>query len=487
MSQELYSGSECSLLIRRAQLLGRGVFDVRISGSTITALAEQLVPLSGESIVEAGCNLLLPGLHDHHLHLFATAAARASVVCGPPQVNNEVELEAALLKHCKSKSTWLRGVGFHDSVSKRIDRQWLDRVCGNRPVRIQHRSGMMWILNSCALSELAIDEKIELPDGAERGDDGQLSGRFYNLDAWLGERLAKVRPNLRDLSHELAAFGVTGLTDTGATNGRASWSALEAAMNAGELRQRLLVMGNEELHELVATQPKRMALGPLKIYLREVTLPELDALVARIATAHQHGRSAAFHCVSLVELHFAILALREAGVRAGDRIEHAAIADDYALDALAELGITVVTQPHFIAERGDQYLVDVDVDDVPLLYRGASFLRAGVALAAGSDAPYGGTDPWSSMRAAIARRTPSDVEIGRKETLSPLQALNLFGGELQKPGGDLRALAVGQVADLCLLALPWEQLQLDLDARHVALTLCDGQIIYDAAATQLAS
>ena len=59
-------------------------------------------------------------------------------------------------------------------------------------------------------------------------------------------------------------------------------------------------------------------------------------------------------------------------------------------DDLRRLGVTVVTQPHFVAERGDQYLVDVDPDDQPLLYPCASLRAAGVAVAAGTDAPSAG-------------------------------------------------------------------------------------------------
>ncbi|MBN3585858.1 hypothetical protein JYB64_26055, partial [Algoriphagus aestuarii] len=95
----------------------------------------------------------------------------------------------------------------------------------------------------------------------------------------------------------------------------------------------------------------------------------------------------AMHCVTRVELLFALSALQSAGAIPGDRIEHAAIADDAMLEALASLGVTVVTQPHFIAERGDQYLEAVDAWDIPYLYRGAAFLHHKVALAAGSDAP----------------------------------------------------------------------------------------------------
>jgi predicted amidohydrolase YtcJ len=466
------------LLIRRAQLPGLGVRDLRTAGGRIVELARQLEPQRGDRIVEAGGNLLLPGLHDHHAHLFATAAARESLMCGPPEVRGEEALRETLARHARSGEGWIRGVGFHDSVYPRLDRHWLDAACAARPVRIQHRSGMLWVLNSCALARLRLSQGDELPPGAEKSAAGELTGRFYDLDEWLGARLDRSWPTLGRLSGELASFGITGVTDAGARNGKAAWEALCSACAHGQFTQRLVVMGNEELDDVAVERPEQILVGPLKIYLRDAELPDFDTLLSRVRTAHARGRAAAFHCVTRVELGFALAALSEAGAIPGDRVEHAAIADAYALETLAALGVSVVTQPHFIVERGDHYLSDVEPDDVALLYRGAGFLRHGVALAAGSDAPYGSTDPWAAMRAAIERRTRDGVAMSSAECLSPSQALALFSGDPHRPGTGMRVLAVGQAADLCLLDAPWEGLRADLDARHVALTVCNGRIAY---------
>ncbi|HQY69784.1 MAG TPA: amidohydrolase family protein [Pseudomonadales bacterium] len=477
---EAGSRDDASLLIRRALLPQRGLFDLRIGGERIVALQRELEPCAGERIIDARGNVLLPGLHDHHLHLFATAAARASLLCGPPAAHEEQSLRQALARHCAQGEGWVRGIGFHESACAQLDRHWLDAVCAERPVRIQHRSGMLWVLNSCALGHLRVAPDECLPAGAERTADGELTGRFFDLDAWLGSRLPRAWPSLRDVSAELARHGITAVTDAGARNGQAAWEALCGASARGELVQRVLVMGNEELAVSAGASPGRIEVGPLKIYLREIGLPEFEALVLRVQAAHAQGRAVAFHCVTRVELTFALAALAQAGTLPGDRMEHAAIADEHALQALAALGVTVVTQPQFIAERGDQYLRDVEAVDIPLLYRGAGFLRGGVALAAGSDAPYGSTDPWAAMRAAIGRRTRAGVQMNAGECLAPAQAIALFAGDLHRPASGLRELAVGQPADLCLLDVSWEDLCADPDARHVALTVCAGRIVYAA-------
>jgi hypothetical protein len=46
-----------------------------------------------------------------------------------------------------------------------------------------------------------------------------------------------------------------------------------------------------------------------------------------------------------------------------DRIEHGAVIP---AEMVADLrGLTVVSQPHFVAERGEQYLRDVAPEDLP--------------------------------------------------------------------------------------------------------------------------
>lgn len=465
-------------LVRGAELPGLGIRDVRVAAGRIDAIAPTLAPHRGEMVVEARGNALIRGLHDHHIHLFATAAARCSTVCGPPGVRDEQALRLALRRSPDHGDGWIRGVAFHESVCDSLDRHWLDSACPHRPVRVQHRSGMLWVLNTRALERLGLRPEEPYPAGMELDAKGEPTGRCFGLDAWLGLRLGSARPSLAPLSAELARYGITGVTDAGAGNGVDAWRTLGDARRGGEFVQRLLVMGSEALDAVSVEAGDGMQVGPLKIYLRESALPALDDVARRIAGAHARGRNVAVHCVTRVELAVAIAAIEDAGARPGDRIEHAGVTDAYGLERLAALGLTVVTQPHFIAERGEQYLAQVEAEDIPLLYRAGAFRRCGVRLAAGSDAPYGCADPWYAMRAAVSRRTGNGVLIGVDEALSPAEALALYAGDPLAPGGPLCALGVGEAADLCLLDVPLQRQLADLDADHVVLTACAGDIAY---------
>lgn len=450
--------------------------DVRVADGVVVAVGA-LAPGPEERCIHARGNLLLPGLHEHHIHLFATAAANASINCGPPEVNNPAQLREQIQQAAKHGGGWLRGVGFHESVCEPLDRHWLDQVCPLRPIRIQHRSGKLWLLNSAAMAQL--NNLLPLPEGAERDKNGQLTGRFYDLDAWLGQRIPRQWPRLTALSRNLASFGVTQVTDTGVDNDHDVWQALAASIARGELLQRCRVMGKPELSTVALVGHPKLSLGSVKLYLREVDLTDLAEFTQAIEQAHTSGRCVAVHCVTLAELHWALLAFAEAGVVPGDRIEHASVADDFALSKITELGLCVVSQPNFIAERGEQYLQQVEPADLPWLYRGASFLKAGVAFAFGSDAPYGQTDPWAAMAASVSRRAGNGQVLGPGERLTPEQALVGFAGSPEAPGGGMRAIVANTPADLVLMDCPWRQLAQDLNSRHVQLTLCGGEIIYE--------
>ena len=145
-------------------------------------------------------------------------------------------------------------------------------------------------------------------------------------------------------------------------------------------------------------------LAPGKRILHDADL-DLDELTAWIAERHAADAPVAVHCVTAAQLVVTLSALRAAGTHPHDRIEHAAVVPDDSLADLADLGVTVVTQPNFVAERGDQYLADVPAAEHHELWRVASLRSAGVTVALSTDMPFGDGDPWATMRAAVRRTT----------------------------------------------------------------------------------
>ena len=83
------------MLIRRGSLPDGRIADIRVD-ERIVEIADRLDPLDAEQVIDADAGAVLPGLHDHHLHLRAMAAALDSLVVGPPEVRTKAQLAQAL-------------------------------------------------------------------------------------------------------------------------------------------------------------------------------------------------------------------------------------------------------------------------------------------------------------------------------------------------------------------------------------------------------
>ena len=444
-----------TLLFREARVEGR-IVDVLVRDGLIEQVAHHpgRVSCVPDEVVEAEGGALLPGLHDHHVHLAALAASTSSVDVGPPQVTDREQFAATLAAADRRlpPGTWLRAVGYHESVAGPLDREVLDRLVPGRPVRVQDRSGKRWTLSSAAIQATGAERAG--PPGVERDAAGRATGVLDREDDWLARVTGGDFPDLSEIGRRFAAAGVTHLTDCTPYRDPSGPAALAAAVAAGELPQLLVVTGGVELAEHPVDP--RLVRGPVKVVLDEDQLPDLSTVVGWIRAAHGAGRPVALHLVTAVSLAYALAAWQDSGVHRGDRIEHGSVISPDAAERIAELGLTVVTQPGFVAERGDRYLAEVEPDDLPHLYRCASLLDRGIPVAGSSDAPYSAPDPWAAVRAAVDRRTSAGEVLGPDEQLSLERAIELFTGDPLDPGRAHRRVATGAPADLCLLDRPLE-------------------------------
>jgi predicted amidohydrolase YtcJ len=433
------------MLIQRATLLDGTVADIRV-GARIDEVGEDLVAKRGESVLYAGGGTVLPGLHDHHVHLRSAASALDSFFVGPPGVSTKAQLTQMLSNATPGPDGWIRAVGYHESVAGELDRTALDAVVPDIPVRIQHRSGALWMLNTAALGRVGLAEH---PDG-----------RLRSADRSWSDALQRRETDLAELSRRITATGVTGVTDATPDLDADYMVSLLVAHRRGEFRPRLRF------------------LSPGKKILQDDRL-DLEALTQWIIDHHADGRPVAVHCVTAAQLLVTIAALRAAGSHPLDRIEHAAVVPDDNLTDLADLGVTVVTQPNFVAERGDQYLAEVAAAEHGQLWRVASLLNAMVPVALSTDMPFGHGDPWTAMRAAVYRTTPSGAVLNANECVSPLKALTMFLSRSDQPGR-ARTVETGQPGDLCVLTEPPATALAELDAGMVAATIIGGELVYFA-------
>lgn len=453
------------MILRNVEVQGRAGLDVRLADGRIAEIAPRLA--GGGEEVDGGGGALIPGLCDHHIHLLGYAARADSVVLddvtGPEGLAQRIMAAAA----ARAPGAWIRALGYHETQGLDLTRADLDALAPRHRLRVQHQTGALWVLNSAALA--ALDDR-EDPPGLDRA-----TGRLWRGDAWLRSRTGAEPPPLAPIGAELSAYGITALTDASVTTDATAAAILARAHRDGALPQRLTLMSGGEL---AAPADGAFTVGPVKVLLDDHALPELDDFLARIAAARSWGRPVAVHCVTAAELALSLAAFGAAGARPGDRIEHGGVIGAAAIGELKALGLTVVTQPAFIHERGDRYAAEVDPADQPDLYRCASLLAAGVPLAASSDAPYAAADPWCGMAAAVRRTSRGGRVLGGGEAVDAATALSLYLGAASDPGGPARRVRPGAAADLVLLHAPLAAVLGAPSAQAVRMTLVAGAAVY---------
>jgi predicted amidohydrolase YtcJ len=460
-----------SLLLRQAEVAGERV-DVRVEDARITAMSAPGSGSGADVEIECGGGALLPGLHDHHLHLLSMAAEAGSV-------DVSVDLDRRLRQAHASALPGqpVRAVRYDEGAEGPLDRFRLDALAPGRAVRVQHRSGALWVLSTAALAQVGAFEATGVD--LERDDQGVPTGRLFRLDTWLRQRLPPAAPlDLAPIGRRLASLGVTGVTDCTPAAAGDYFETLARAVRTGALPLTVMTTGGPEL--AAADPPPPLRRGPVKIVIPDHELPALDELRAWFETARRPGRPVAVHCVTRAALLLALAVWREVGSVPGDRVEHAAVTPAELVADLAQLSLTVVTQPAFVAARGDAYLREVEPSDRPDLYRCASLLEGGVPVGGSTDAPFGPDDPWTAMRSAMERRAASGQAVGADRGLAAAAALALFLGPLDDPGGPVRRVAVGAPADLCLLAVPLGTALRAPASGQVAVTIAGGECSYMA-------
>jgi predicted amidohydrolase YtcJ len=353
-----------------------------------------------------------------------------------------------------------------------LDAAALDPLAPRHPLRLQHQTGALWVLNSAALAAVGAADG---PDCVERGADGRPTGRVWRGDAWLRAQIGPKPPPLAPIGGQLASYGITQVTDATVTTDAEAAARLADAHRTGALPQRLTLMSGGPL---AAPAHGAFAVGPVKVLLDDAALIDLDDFTGRIATARRQHRAVAVHCVTAGELALTLAAFEAAGARPGDRIEHGGVIPAAAIGQLRALGLAVVTQSAFVAERGDRYLAEVDPAEQADLYRCASLKAADVPVAGSSDAPYAAPDPWAGMAAAVRRRTAAGKPLGERERVSAEAALAMYLGRADDPGGPPRRVAIGAPADLCLLKVPLGEALANPSAELVRGTFIGGRMVF---------
>lgn len=428
--------------------------------------------------IDCAGGVLLPAFIDAHCHLLSFAASLRSIDCSAARSISEIQDAIRRQAIETPPGTWIRAFGYEETrlgEARHPTAKDLDAATTEHPVRLVHSSGHARVLNTSALRIVGIDGNTEEPPGGviERDlNTGEPNGVLIGMERLIDQAV----PNLsyeelsgavREASSRFLNAGVTAIQDATHTNGASEWSLFERLMADGSLPLDVVMMeGSEHVGEL----PERAAeghlrRGPVKVMLHELENTEMDAdeaaaMKEAVQIAHAAGRQIAVHAVGEDAVRAVVDALEAAlqelpRIDHRHRIEHCSVLPDGMAKRIAGLGITVVSQPSFLRERGDRYHRLLSETQLGRLYPYRTLSEAGVQVAAGSDAPVTRPEPLAAVASAMGRATASGVSIGVSEAVDVLTALRWWTAGAARAAfleEERGVLKVGAFADLVLVS-----------------------------------
>ena len=188
------SSGPATVLIRNAEVDGRGGIDVCVGRDRIQQSGRQLTHQASDQVLDAAGGAAIPGLHDHHAHFRAVVAGRSSVdasTAADRAAFDELVASAAQ----SAGGGWLRVTGWVEHRRVRwIGAGWMRSRARFR--RACSTGAPMSLLNSAALQAVGADD-CDLT-GVERDQHGAATGRLLRwmpgcATGWPRRALAQAR------------------------------------------------------------------------------------------------------------------------------------------------------------------------------------------------------------------------------------------------------------------------------------------------------
>jgi hypothetical protein len=490
----------------------------------------------GAQVIDVGRQVVVPGLHDAHLHLVGMARARREVALDGLSDAHAVTEALRSAARDAPPGAWLRGRGWREGL---LDAALLsaDPLLRAVPAIVySHDAHSAWASPE-ALRRAGLDRGASDPPGGriERAATGELTGVLRERAGDRVEAVAgrvdgeELRAALDETIRELHRLGVTGCTDAGdalVENGIGRWQGL------GDRASRLMEMGDEidgrlrltvnvpaaaieaaaglglrtgaglqDRTTLRAGWAKAYADGALgsrtaalfapytcgddgQVGLLRLEPAELDD---RIAAGRRAGINLAIHAIGDRAVAAVLDAYERNPDRAGgpmDRVEHLQLVREEDQGRLAELGVVASLQPiHAAADREQVARCWADRSAAAYPWRGIA--SGDAVLALGSDAPIESPNPWLGLFAAVHRRFPYEP-VGDWHPEQALTVAETLAGYTVGPArmlglADEGHLEVGARADLAVLNVEGSTLEAAderlVDVRAV-LTMVDGQVVH---------
>ncbi|HEX5873615.1 MAG TPA: amidohydrolase [Pyrinomonadaceae bacterium] len=488
-------------------------------------------------VVDLKGKTVLPGFTDSHQHLSGVGFREMNLnLEGTTSLADFLAKVKARVAQAKP-GEWVTGRGWIETHWKPpvFPTRWdLDKVAPNNPVILGRADGHGAVANSAALKAAGIDKNTPNPFGGEISKDkktGEPNGML--LDNAQGLVRRRVPPTTPADAERAVVLGVkrnielgwTQIQDAGGSH--ADVDIFKKLYEAGTIKLRIYkavhgpgASATRLINEgaTIGAYGNRFTFRTIKVVSdgalgsrgAALMAPYSDAadtsgfltvkaeeLRPMLQEALRKGIQVETHAIGdlanrfvLDEYEAAFKAVPVADRKVAEprwRIEHAQIVNPDDIPRFAKLGVIPSMQPsHAI---GDLFFAPsrVGVKRLEGSYAWASFIKSGIVVPAGSDAPVERGEPMIEFYAAVARKDPKgfsgegwhpEEAVSREEALKMFTIWPAYAAFEDTLRGTIE---VGKLADLTILSadimkIPAPQI---LKTRNV-MTVINGEIVYEA-------
>ncbi len=488
-------------------------------------------------VIDLKGNIVTPGMTDAHHHLAGVGFREVTLnLEGTTSLADFLAKVKARVDQAKP-GEWVTGRGWIETFWKppvfptRAD---LDKLAPNNPVVLTRADGHASVVNSAALKLAGIDKATPSPFGGEISKDkqsGEPNGML--LDAAQGLVRRKIPGTTPEEAERAIVLGVkrnielgwTQIQDAGGSyqdvelfkklygEGKIKLRIYKAVHGPGVSSARLLAEG-----PIIGAFNNRFTLRSIKVVSdgalgsrgAALLAPYSDApdtsgfltvkqadLAPMLQQALRTGVQVETHAIgdyanrfTLDEYEKAFNAVPRGQRKVADprwRVEHAQIVSPADIPRFAKLGVIPSMQPshaigdlHFAPNR-------VGITRLEGAYVWQTFIKSGVVVAGGSDAPVERGEPMIEFYAAVARKDQKgfagegwhpEEAVSRDQALRMFTIWPAFAAFEEKIRGSVE---VGKLADFTILSADIMKIpEMEILKTRCVMTVIGGEIVYEA-------
>lgn len=481
-------------------------------------------------VIELKGRSLIPGFIDSHTHLGLYGASKLGIDLRYPKVKSIHDIRMAISEALQNLAPgeWIRGWGYdHNKLleKRHPNRLDLDDITPHNPVTLVRTCGHISANNSYSLKCAGIDNRTPNPKGGLiEKDNGLLTGvlkemanvQMLKISALSEHDLYKA---IKIANEDYIRYGITTVHDAGYDDGFKQIRVMQQAYQDNALVVRINIMifsddldyTNEFIKSGILTNfgNDNMKIGPVKLMLdgsstgptaatrspyssdpmnTGVLYMSQEEINEIVTTLHMLGYQVTAHAIGdkAIEMlvnSFEIALSKAYKVNHRHRIEHCALVDDLLVEKIKKLNLIPVSQPGFLHDFGDGYILNYGEHRITKMFPLKTYLDHGIISAISSDSPVISPNPMLGIFAAVNRRTQSDLLISGNERITITDALRMYtinGAYASFDDSNIGSLEVGKLADLVVLSGSiLDSANEDLMNLIVEMTIVDGNIVYE--------